>query len=55
VDLLRNSYYALKRQAAPGVDGVTWQEYETGLANRLSDLHNRVRFLATHPRWEPYA
>ena len=28
VDLLRDSFYALKRQAAPGVDGVTWQEYE---------------------------
>src|SRR3984893_13582424 len=42
VDLLRVSYYALKRQAAPGVDGVTWQEYETGLENRLADLHNRV-------------
>ena len=25
VDLLRESYYALKRKAAPGVDGVTWQ------------------------------
>jgi len=42
VDLLRASYYALKRQAAPGVDGVTWQEYETGLESRLTDLHNRV-------------
>jgi RNA-directed DNA polymerase len=42
VDLLRDSYYALKRQAAPGVDGVTWQEYETGLESRLTDLHNRV-------------
>src|ERR1700752_2334632 len=42
VDLLRDSYYALKRQAAPGVDGVTWQEYETRLAGRLTDLHNRV-------------
>src|SRR5208283_2241485 len=42
VDLLRDSYYALKRQAAPGVDGVTWQEYETGLEGRLVDLHNRV-------------
>jgi RNA-directed DNA polymerase len=30
VDLLRDSYCALKGQAAPGVDGVTWQEYETG-------------------------
>src|SRR6516225_7620477 len=35
VDLLRESLYALKRKAAPGVDGVTWQEYETGLQNRL--------------------
>ena len=42
VDLLRDSFYALKRKAAPGVDGVTWQEYETGLEDRLIDLHNRV-------------
>ena len=42
VDLLRESFYALKRKAAPGVDGVTWQEYETGLQNRLVDLHGRV-------------
>src|ERR1700723_1214994 len=42
VDLLRDSYYALKRQAAPGVDGVTWYEYENGLEDRLTDLHDRV-------------
>ena len=42
VDLLRESFYALKRKAAPGVDGVTWQEYETGLEGRLIDLHGRV-------------
>src|SRR6266404_4268643 len=42
VDLLRESFYALKRKAAPGVDGVTWQEYETGLEDRLVDLHSRV-------------
>jgi RNA-directed DNA polymerase len=42
VNLLRDSFYALKRQAAPGVDGVTWQEYETGLEDRLADLHGRV-------------
>jgi RNA-directed DNA polymerase len=41
-DLLRESFYALKRKAAPGVDGVTWQEYETGLQDRLIDLHGRV-------------
>src|SRR3954468_15058070 len=42
VALLRDSFYALKRQAAPGVDGVTWKEYETGLEGRLADLHSRV-------------
>jgi RNA-directed DNA polymerase len=42
VDLLRDSFYALKRQASPGVDGVTWQEYETGVEDRLIDLHSRV-------------
>src|SRR5215475_2270297 len=42
VTLLRDSFYALKRKAAPGVDGVTWQEYETGLEDRIADLHSRV-------------
>jgi len=42
VDLLRESFYSLKRKAAPGVDGVTWQEYETGREDRLVDLHSRV-------------
>ena len=42
VDLLRESYYGLKRKAAPGVDGVTWKEYEIGLEDRLNDLHGRV-------------
>ena len=42
VDLLRESFYSLKKKAAPGVDGVTWQEYETGLEDRLVDLHGRV-------------
>jgi retron-type reverse transcriptase len=40
--LLQDSFYALKREAAPGVDGMTWQEYETGLDKRLEDLHSRV-------------
>jgi len=40
--LLRDSFYALKRKAAPGVDGVTWNEYATGLEDRLKDLHGRV-------------
>jgi group II intron reverse transcriptase/maturase len=36
------SFYALKREAAAGVDGVRWEEYETGLEGRLADLHSRV-------------
>jgi group II intron reverse transcriptase/maturase len=40
--LLQESFYALKREAAAGVDGVTWREYETGLEDRIKDLHSRV-------------
>jgi len=43
VDLLRESFLALKRRAAPGVDGVTWQDYESGLESHLQDLHDRVQ------------
>ena len=42
VNLLRDSYYALKRDAAPGVDGTTWKEYETGLDEKLADLYSRI-------------
>ena len=42
VELLEASFRKLRKQAAPGVDGVTWQEYEQGLAERLVDLHSRV-------------
>jgi hypothetical protein len=38
-DLLQESFYALQRKASPGLDGVTWQEYESGLEDRLIDLH----------------
>ncbi len=40
--LLRDSFYALKREAAPGIDGVTWKEYEAGAEDRLKDLHSRI-------------
>jgi RNA-directed DNA polymerase len=30
IDLFRESVYVPQRRASPGVDGVTWQEYETG-------------------------
>ena len=41
-DLLRFAYRALKRDAAPGVDGMTWREYAEGLEERLADLKDRV-------------
>jgi RNA-directed DNA polymerase len=43
VDLLRDAFLALKRRAASGVDGVTWQDYEAGLEGNLRDLHTRVQ------------
>jgi len=42
IDLLRSSYQSLKKQAAAGVDGVTWEEYGEGLEDRLNDLHGRI-------------
>jgi group II intron reverse transcriptase/maturase len=42
VHRLRESLYALKRWAAPGVDRLTWQEYEAQVEERLTDLHARV-------------
>jgi len=42
VELLRESYYSLQRQAAPGVDGVTWEEYGRDLEGRLTNLHGRI-------------
>jgi RNA-directed DNA polymerase len=43
LDLLRLSFYALKRSAAPGVDGVTWKDYEATLESNLQGLHDRVQ------------
>jgi RNA-directed DNA polymerase len=42
IDLLRDSYNSLKKQAAPGVDGMTWEEYGRALEARLADLHGRI-------------
>lgn len=49
-DTLRLAFYALKRKAAPGVDGVTWQDFETDLEPRLEDLHSRVHRGAYRPQ-----
>jgi RNA-directed DNA polymerase len=42
VDRLRAAYFALRPKAAPGVDGVTWEDYGVDLEESLRDLHSRV-------------
>ena len=42
IPMLRAAFFALKRDAAPGVDGLRWQDYETDLDRRIEDLHARV-------------
>jgi group II intron reverse transcriptase/maturase len=48
-DLLRAAFSWLKRDAAPGADGLTWREYEQNLEARLVDLHARVHRGAYRP------
>src|SRR2546423_12515819 len=43
IDLLEEAFYALKKDAAPGVDRVTWTDYEADLECKLEDLHDRVQ------------
>ena len=50
VDLLRLSFFALKRNAAPGADGVTWQDYEADLERKLGELHAKVHRGAYRPQ-----
>jgi RNA-directed DNA polymerase len=42
VERLRAAYFALRPKAAPGVDGVTWEDYGVDLEENLRDLHARV-------------
>ena len=42
IDLLKVAFFELKEDAAPGVDRLTWSDYETDLGRRLEDLHDRV-------------
>jgi group II intron reverse transcriptase/maturase len=42
VERLEAAYRAIRPTAAPGVDGVTWQEYGVDLEANLRDLHARV-------------
>src|SRR5215468_6673684 len=42
VDVLRCAFFNLKKQAAPGVDDLTWVDYAADLEQNLADLHARV-------------
>ena len=48
-EALRTAFYALKREAAPGVDGMIWRTYEADLDRRIADLHGRVQRGAYRP------
>ena len=41
-DLLEKAFFDLKEDAAPGVDGLTWKDYQQDLEGNLKDLHGRV-------------
>ena len=41
--MLREAYFGLKRDAAPGVDGQTWRQHGQGLEMNLQDLSGRLK------------
>ena len=41
--MLRTAFFALRRDAAVGADGLTWRDYEADLDRRIDDLHRRVQ------------
>jgi group II intron reverse transcriptase/maturase len=43
IDLLEDAFYELKVDAAPGVDRLTWTDYEADVERKLEDLHDRVQ------------
>ncbi len=42
IEVLEWAFFSLKKRAAPGVDGRTWDQYATDLEANLADLHARV-------------
>lgn len=43
VERLRRAYFGVKRDASPGIDGQTWQQYGENLEGNLRDLSERLR------------
>ena len=57
-DCLTEAFFNLKKTAAVGVDGVTWQDYERNLEANIADLHDRIhrgayRALPSRRSWIP--
>ena len=51
VELLRLAFFALKRDAAPGVDGLTWQDYEADLDRKIE--YKTLKFgVYKNPLWQ---
>jgi hypothetical protein len=48
--LLKEAYQRLRKRAAPGVDGITWEEYGEHLDARLLDLQDRIHRGSYHPQ-----
>ena len=42
-ELLEEAFYELAQNAAPGVDRLTWKDYEANLERNIEDLHERVQ------------
>ncbi len=60
VDVLRAAFFSLAREAAPGIDGVTWEAYAEELEDKLIGLHKRLhagayRALPSRRRYIPKA
>ena len=41
IELLEDAFFELQENAAPGVDRLSWQDYEADLERNLTDLHDR--------------
>jgi group II intron reverse transcriptase/maturase len=43
IDRLRTAFLSITKEAAPGVDGVRWEQYQAALEDNLRDLHGRLQ------------
>ena len=53
VELLERSYFSLKRNSAPGIDGVTWRAYGENLDEKLTELHAKIHRGGLESHWPP--